>query len=101
MNREKTLQALLNLLADACGEQCILQHPEIDLLETGLLDSLGMIELLEGIEDAFGVTLEPTRIEREQWRNAESILRLIEQSSLIPIAGLHRPPGRADSCENR
>lgn len=75
MNRE---QQLLQILADVCAAPALLEHPETDLLKTGLLDSLAMIELLEGIEDVFGVTLEPTQIPREAWKNAQSILALIE-----------------------
>lgn len=67
-------QLILNLLAEACGTAAAAQ-PGADLLETGLLDSLALITLLEGLED-LGILLQPTQIDRERFRTPESILAL-------------------------
>lgn len=80
MNQNKMLHTLLTLLLDCCQQQNLQLDAQTDLFETDLLDSLAMIELLEGIEDQFGVTLEPTRIPRERFRTAESIVQLIESA---------------------
>ena len=46
----------------------------MDLLERGLLDSLALITLLEGLEDR-GIELIPTQLPKETFRTAESILQ--------------------------
>ena len=43
-------QLILTLLAEACGSAAA-ARPGTDLFETGLLDSLAFITLLEGLED--------------------------------------------------
>ena len=74
MNQPEAREQLLEILTEACGRPKPPIRPETDLL-----DSLALIELLEGIEDRFGIILEPTRIPRERWRSPSSILRLIEE----------------------
>ena len=46
--------------------------PETDLLETGRLDSVGMVELLVRLEERFGV-----RVEIEQFRSVAAIATFI------------------------
>lgn len=79
MNQPEAREQLLEILTESCGRPKPPIRPETDLLDSGLLDSLALIELLEGIEDRFGIILEPTRIPRERWRSPSSILRLIEE----------------------
>lgn len=67
-------ERVLELLAECCGTREALE-PGVDLLERDLLDSLGMITLLEGLED-MGVELRPTRLPRDAFHTAESILAL-------------------------
>ena len=62
------------LLAQACGNAAALREG-VDLLETGLLDSLAFITLLDGLED-MGVEIQPTQVEREAFRTAGSIVKL-------------------------
>lgn len=50
---------------------------DTELLDSGLLDSLAMIELFNELED-IGIELQPTKIKREQLRNAKLITDLIE-----------------------
>lgn len=68
---------ILALLVQVCGTQAALR-PGADLLEEGLLDSLALIELLEGLED-LGITLQPTRIPKDRFRTADSILALVRE----------------------
>ena len=51
----------------------------MDLLEQGFLDSLGLIELLEGLED-MGIILQPTQIPKERLRTVEGILSLCREA---------------------
>ncbi|WP_324249687.1 phosphopantetheine-binding protein [Eggerthella lenta] len=50
----------------------------IDLFEAGLLDSMGAIELLVGIESTFGIEIAPTAVEREEMNSVNKIIHQIE-----------------------
>ena len=60
------------LIVQACGTPEALA-PGVDLLEQGFLDSLALIELLEGLED-MGIFLQPTQIPKDRLRTPEGIL---------------------------
>ncbi len=62
------------LLTEACGSDTVLRQG-VDLLETGLLDSLAFITLLDGLED-MGVEIQPTQVEREAFRTVNGIVEL-------------------------
>ena len=76
MTLEQTVRALL---VQACGTQEVLR-PGADLLEEELLDSLAMIELLEGLED-HGIVIQPTQVPRDSFRTLEGILALVERAA--------------------
>ena len=65
------------LLFEICEDKAVYDEG-VDLIESGLLDSLAVIELFEALEDA-GIELQPTRIDRNCLRSAEGIERLIRE----------------------
>lgn len=71
---EKTL----DLLEEICADDAVREERDIDLFEAGLLDSMGAIELLVGIESEFGVEIAPTAVEREEMNSVNKIIRQIE-----------------------
>ena len=70
-------QQIRQLIAQACGTREALA-PGVDLLEQGFLDSLALIELLEGLED-MGIVLQPTQIPKDRLRTVEGILSLCRE----------------------
>ena len=50
--------------------------PDQELLESGILDSLAFIMLLEKISDRWGIEIQPTQVERESFRTAAGIVEL-------------------------
>ena len=74
MNEAQFEQKVRCLLAEACGSSAALNEGA-DLLETGLLDSLALITLLDGLED-IEVEIQPTQVERDAFRTADSIAEL-------------------------
>lgn len=58
-------EKVLDILISICGVDEVKQDRNIDLFETGLLDSLGIIELLVQIEEKLSIVIEPTEVERE------------------------------------
>ena len=53
-------------------------NKDFDLIESGLLDSFAFIELFSKLED-LGITIQPTRIDREDLRTPKRIEKLIEE----------------------
>ncbi len=52
---------------------------ETDLVETGLLDSLKLVELMTSLEDEFGITISFDEIEIDNFRSIASIAEYVNQ----------------------
>ncbi|HJF44790.1 MULTISPECIES: D-alanine--poly(phosphoribitol) ligase subunit DltC [Atopobiaceae] len=72
-------ERVLDLLVDVCGDDAVRDHLDDDLFELGLLDSMGAIELLVGIEDELGVSIAPTAVPREQMNTPNKIVEQVEK----------------------
>jgi acyl carrier protein len=46
----------------------------------GLLDSLGIVQMLVGLEDEFGVWLDPAEMQDPRFCSIEGLAELVEQS---------------------
>jgi acyl carrier protein len=51
--------------------------PDTDLIETGMLDSMKLVELLVQIEQQFGIRIELEQIEIDDLRSVRGIARMI------------------------
>ena len=63
------------LLYEICEDESVYEK-DIDLIESGLLDSYAFIELFSKLED-YGINIQPTRIDRSQLRTVEGIKKLV------------------------
>lgn len=79
MGHDEVMGRVLDLLADVCGDDTAREHPDDDLFELGLLDSMAAIELLVGLEDEFGVSIAPTEVERSEMNSARTIAAQVER----------------------
>ena len=61
--------------------------PEDNLLATGVLDSLTLIELLLNLEHHFGMRIPLDELQIEDVRSIRSIARLVESKGAQAIAG--------------
>jgi D-alanine--poly(phosphoribitol) ligase subunit 2 len=64
------------ILQEVCEDDSVLEK-DIDLIDSGLLDSYAFIELLAKLEDN-GIFIQPTRIDRNQLRTIEGIENLVD-----------------------
>ena len=53
--------------------------PEQELLESGILDSLAFITLLEEIAVRWRIENQPTQVPPEEWKTVRSIARMLEK----------------------
>ncbi|MGE7091724.1 D-alanine--poly(phosphoribitol) ligase subunit 2 [Lysinibacillus sp. NPDC048646] len=66
-------QQILEMLVDLCEDDVVLENPDIDLFEEGLLDSFGTINLLVEIENRFDISVPITDFDREEWNTPNRI----------------------------
>lgn len=65
------------ILYSICEDENV-YNKEFDLIDSGLLDSYALIELLSILEDK-GITIHPTRIDKNSLRTVSSIEKLINK----------------------
>lgn len=78
MNGEVTVEEIVSLLSEFCEHDREIM-PDTELLESGLLDSLAFIELLNALEDR-GCDIQPTRQPRERFATPESIAIMCKET---------------------
>lgn len=66
-----------NILYEICEDELVYEN-NIDLVDSGLLDSYAFIELFSKLED-YGIVLQPTRIDRTKLRTIHGIEELINE----------------------
>lgn len=71
-------EKVLDMLTELCEDEIVKENREIELFETGLLDSLIFAELLFEIEDKFGVIIAPSEIERKDIDTPQKIINQIK-----------------------
>ncbi|MDD5799337.1 MAG: D-alanine--poly(phosphoribitol) ligase subunit DltC [Coriobacteriales bacterium] len=79
MTDEEFDAKMLDLLEDVCDDDAVRDHRDDDLFKLGLLDSMAAVELLVGIEDEFGVSIEPTELPREQMNTVNKICARVRE----------------------
>jgi acyl carrier protein len=78
MNGDSAIQGwLLTLFKDKLERE--VPSVDTDLMETGLLDSLVFVELLNQIEKEFGIELAMDQLEVETFRTISGIVQFIDQ----------------------
>ena len=65
------------LLYEICEDQRVFD-PDVDLIESGLMDSYAMIELFTFLEEK-GIEIHPTRSDRNLLRSVKGIETLIKK----------------------
>jgi acyl carrier protein len=63
------------ILVEVCNNGKVLE-PDIDLIESGLLDSFAFISFLNELED-IGITIYPTQVDKNSFRTVDSIIHLV------------------------
>ena len=83
LDRSEVEQRLAGWFVDKL--QIEIPSPDTDLLETGVLDSLGFVELLLHLEQAFGITVALEQIDLQNFRSLERIAVLLLNGAGRPV----------------
>jgi D-alanine--poly(phosphoribitol) ligase subunit 2 len=70
---------VLAVLEEACGDPRVSRDLDLDLYREELLDSFAWVQLLEGLEDAFGIQLWPTQVSREETSTPRKVVELVRR----------------------
>lgn len=71
-------EKVLDMLIEITGNDDIAGEKDTDLFEAGLLDSLGIIEVLLKIEEIFGLKLQPTDLERKDMATVNNLVEFLK-----------------------
>ena len=72
---------VLALLAEVCGKPRVAGELELDLYGENLMDSFALVQLLEGLEERFGVEIWPTQVGREEFATPRKIVELVQRAA--------------------
>ncbi|MDU5111027.1 MAG: D-alanine--poly(phosphoribitol) ligase subunit DltC [Clostridium sp.] len=72
------LDKVLNILEEVTETDEIREDLDLDLFEAGLLDSLGIIEVLLKLEEVFSIKLQPTDLERKDMATVNNLVSFLE-----------------------
>ena len=71
-------EKVLDMLIEITGSDDIAEEKDTDLFEAGLIDSLGIIEVLLKIEEIFGLKLQPTDLERKDMATVNNLVEFLK-----------------------
>ena len=55
-----------------------------DLIDSGMLDSLALVQLMVALEEEFSITIEPEEIDFEDYRSVKSMTGMVKRISHEP-----------------
>ena len=64
-------EKLLQLLAEICDDEVVLEETDVDLFESGLLDSIAYLDLLVEVESRFNISIAPSEVSKEEINTPE------------------------------
>ncbi len=73
------LEKVLDIFEEVTGTDEIREDLDLDLFEAGLLDSLGIIEVLLKIEEVLNIKLQPTDLEKSDMATANNLVSYLEK----------------------
>lgn len=68
---------IIDIIVKVTYDTRVKEENDIDLIKSGILDSLGFINLISALEDEFNIEIQPTQIPSSTWRNVDSIVNLV------------------------
>lgn len=74
-------EKVLEILEEICEDDVIREELDINLFDTGLLDSLGLVELLVQIDEKLNIIISPSEIQRSDVDTPNKIIELLKKRS--------------------
>jgi D-alanine--poly(phosphoribitol) ligase subunit 2 len=71
-------EKILDILTNICESREIIQDPDMELYNLGLLDSFGTVQFLVALEEQLNISVSITEIDREIWATPNKIIDYLE-----------------------
>ena len=69
---------ILDILADITGSDEVKKDLDVNIFETGLLDSMGTVQLLLEFQNQLGVDVPVSEFDRSDWDTPNKIIAKVE-----------------------
>ena len=70
-------EKVMSILKDA--NEAIVGYQGGNMMEDGLIDSFGIIQLIENLEDAFDIEVDALDVIIDNFANADAVIRLVKR----------------------
>jgi len=67
-------EEVLQIIAEVSGENVVKEELDLDLYDSGLIDSFGTVELLVLIEEKLDINVPITEFDRDTWNTPNAIV---------------------------
>ncbi len=71
-------ERVLTILSQVTGSDDVRGFPDLELYDTGIIDSLATVSLMLAFEEAFGITISPAEFDRESWATPRRLIADLE-----------------------
>ncbi|WP_290033797.1 D-alanine--poly(phosphoribitol) ligase subunit 2 [Ligilactobacillus cholophilus] len=69
---------VLEILADVTGSDEVKKDLDVNIFETGLLDSMGTVQFLLELQNQLGVDVPVSEFDRSEWETPNKIIAKVE-----------------------
>lgn len=69
---------VLDILADLTGSDEVKENLDTELLKSGLLDSMGTVQLLMELQNQLGINAPVSEFDRSEWDTPNKIIAKVE-----------------------
>lgn len=73
--KEKVLQ----VIAEVCQDDVVKEENDLDLFDSGLIDSFGTVELLVKFEEQLDINVPITEFDRDTWNTPNAIVERLNE----------------------
>lgn len=70
-------QKILDLIYEVCDDDIIYKKKDVNMFDTGLLESMDFIELLMNIEEEFDIEIAPEEIKKDEMATPNMLVAFI------------------------
>ena len=76
--KQAVAEKVLEILVSIVNTDEVKQNPDLNLFDAGIIDSLGMVQLMVALSEQLGVAVSPAEIERQDWETPRKIIGYVE-----------------------
>jgi D-alanine--poly(phosphoribitol) ligase subunit 2 len=74
MQHNEIKDKIKKLIIEVTDNEDAVNYPDTNLFDSGMVDSLGLVQLIAEIETIFELDISPAIIERSQWDTTNKII---------------------------